>query len=141
MKITVCGSVTFADRLVEIYKQLEQLGHAPLMHKEMFGIADGTATELIEGITKKHSEIKKKHNFIKFWHNLIAQSDAVLICNFDKKGIKNFIGGNTFLEIGFAHVNNKKVFLLNPIPAKVPYTDEIEAMTDKVINGNLELIK
>jgi len=120
MKITVCGSVTFADRLVKIYKQLEQLDHTPLMHQDMFGIANGTAAELIEGITKGHSEIKRQHNFIKFWHDLI---------------------GNTFLEMGFAHVNNKKVFLLNPIPTKVPYVDEIQAMTDKIINGNLELIK
>jgi len=65
--------VTFADKLIKIYKQLEQLDHTPLMHQDMFGIANGTATELIEGITKEHSEIKRKHNFIKFWHDLIGQ--------------------------------------------------------------------
>ena len=57
--------------------------------------------------------------------------------NFDKNGIKNYIGGNTLMEIGFAYVNNKKVFLLNPIPEKVPYTDEIKAMVDVVLDGNL----
>ena len=63
--------------------------------------------------------------------------DAILVCNFDKKGIKNYIGGNTLMEIGFAHVNDKKVFLLNPIPKNLPYSDEIEAMVDVVINGDL----
>jgi len=137
MKITICGSVKFADRLVDIYRQLEGLGHKPMMHEDMFGIADGTAKELIDGIGLDHSEIKKKHNFIKLWHNLIVSSDAILVCNFDKNGIKNYIGGNTLMEIGFAHVNDKKVFLLNPIPEDVPYADEIKAMVDVVIEGDL----
>jgi hypothetical protein len=141
MKITVCGSVKFADKLVEIYRELEKLGHQPMMHEEMFGIADGTAKELIDGIELDHAEIKRKNNFIKFWHDLIKSGDAVLICNFDKNGIKNYIGGNTFLEIGFAHVNGKKIFILNPIPKKLSYIDEIMAMVDEVINGDLSQIK
>ena len=39
-------------------------------------------------------------------------ADAVLVLNYDKKGIKNYIGGNTLMEIGFAHVLNQKIFLL-----------------------------
>lgn len=141
MKITLCGSIKFADKLVEIYRQLEALGHEPMMHDEMFGLADGTAQELIQGIEVDHAEVKKKNNFIKWWHDCICRGDAVLICNFDKNGIKNYIGGNTFLEIGFAHVNNKKVFLLNPIPTEVPYVDEIIAMVDEVLDGDLTKIK
>jgi len=45
------------------------------------------------------------------------------------------------MEIGFAHVNDKKVFLLNPIPDSVSYTDEIKAMVDVVLNGDLSKIK
>ena len=141
MKITICGSVKFADKLVEIYHELEKMGHEPVMHKEMFGIADGTAKELIDGISLNHAEVKKKHNFIKAWHGFIKSSDAVLVCNFDKNGIKNYVGGNTLMEIGFAHVNDKKIFLLNPIPTEVSYRDEIEAMTNAIINGDLTKIK
>ncbi len=140
MKITICGSVKFADKLVDIYRQLEALGHEPIMHEDMFGIADGTAKELIDGIGLDHSEIKKKHNFIKLWHNLIVSGDAILVCNFDKNGIKNYIGGNTLMEIGFAHTNDKKVFLLNPIPEDVSYVDEIKAMVDVIIEGDLKKI-
>ena len=59
--------------------------------------------------------------------------------NFDKNGISNYIGGNTLMEIGFAHVNDKKVFLLNPVP-EIGYKDEIMAMVTKTINGNLNNI-
>lgn len=140
MKITICGSVKFADRLVDIYRQLESIGHEPVMHEDMFGIADGTAKELIDGISLDHNQIKRKHNFIKLWYNLIVNSDAILVCNFDKNGVRNYIGGNTLMEIGFAHVNDKKVFLLNPIPENVPYADEIKAMTDVVLNGDIKKI-
>lgn len=116
MKITICGSVKFANKLVDVFYQLEKLGHKPIMHEDMFGIADGTAKELIDEIRFDHSEVKKKHNFIKLWHGFIVSSDAILVCNFDKNGIKNYIGGNTLMEMGFAHVNDKKIFLLNSIP-------------------------
>ncbi|TSC52342.1 MAG: Uncharacterized protein LiPW39_603 [Parcubacteria group bacterium LiPW_39] len=131
----------FADKFVKIYKELKKLGHTPMMHEEMFGIADGTAKELIRGIELNHAEVKKKNNFIKWWHNCIKSGDAVLICNFDKNGIKNYIGGNTLMEIGFAHVNNKKIFLLNPIPEEISYADEIKVMVDEIIFGDLSRIK
>jgi len=140
MKITICGSVKFADKCVDIYNKLIDLGYKPMMHKEMFGIADGTAKEIINGIKSNHAELKRKHNFIKWWYNCITKSDAILVCNYDKNGIKNYIGGNTLMEIGFAHVHNKKIFLLNPIP-EVSYKDEIGAMCDVILNGNLNKIK
>lgn len=140
MKITVVGSVKFADRLVEVYRKLEELGHQPMMHECMFGIADGTAKELIDGITMNHAGIKRKHNFIKWWHRCIRSGDAIVVCNFDKDGISNYIGGNTLMEMGFAHVNDKKVFLLNPVPRNVPYLDEIEAMVEVVLDGDLTRI-
>lgn len=68
-------------------------------------------------------------------------ADAVLVLNIDKHGIANYIGGNTFLEIGFAHILNQKIFLLNPIPDMPYYKTEIVAMNPIVINGDLSLIK
>ena len=89
MKITICGSVKFAKELVEIYHKVKELGHEPMMHEQMFGLVDGTATQLNDlanGV--ENSEIKRKYNYIKWWHNCIKNGDAALICNFDKNGIK-----------------------------------------------------
>ena len=140
MKITLCGSVKSAKKMVQLYGELKKLGHDPIMHEEMFGIADGTAKELISGIAANHAQVKKENNFIKWWYNCIRNSDAILVCNVTQKGIANYIGGNTFLEIGFAHVHDKKIFLLNRIPEEVPYVDEIKAMVDVVIEGDLRKI-
>lgn len=85
MKITVCGSIKFANKLVDVYYKLQDLGHEPKMHKYMFGIADGTAEELISDITKEHGGAKRKYDLIKWWHNSIKESDAILVCN-DRRG-------------------------------------------------------
>ena len=140
MKITICGSVKFADKFVEAYRNLEKMGHEPKMHELMFSIADGTAPDLIDNIEREHWLAKRKHGFIKWWYNSIKESDAVLILNYDKNGIKNYIGGNTLMEMGFAHVHDKKIFLINHIPEQVSYVDEIKAMADQVLNGDLNKI-
>jgi hypothetical protein len=85
------------------------------------------------------AQSKITNNFIRKHYNLITNSDAILVLNHNKKGIKNYIGGNSLMEMGFAHVNNKKVFLLNPVP-ELSYSDEISAMTDVILNGNLNKI-
>ena len=141
MKITVCGGVKFADKLVEICLQLKELGYEPIMHEDMYKIADGSAKELIREIGEDHAATKRKYNFIKIWYGLIKSGDAILVCNFDRNRIKNYIGGNTLMEMGFAHVNDKKVFLLNPVPEELAYADEIKAMVDVVLNGDLSKIK
>ena len=50
---------------------------------------------------------------------------------------KYYIGGNTFLELGFAYVLNKKIFLYNPIPDIHFFDTEIKAMKPTIINGDL----
>ena len=70
----------------------------------------------------------------------IAEMDAVLTLNFDKNGVKNYIGGATFLELYVAFMKNKKIFLYNPIPEGMLY-DEIAGFMPTVINGNIELVR
>jgi hypothetical protein len=136
MKIALVGSMRFVERIIDIYRKLERMGHAPEVHEQAFGLVDGTAAQLRDtGI--EHADIKRKYGFIRWWHECIKRNDAILVCNFDKDGIRNYIGGNTLMEMGFAHVNNKKIFLLNPVPEDVPYVEEIKAMVDEVINGDL----
>lgn len=137
MKITLCVSVKFANKIVEVYNQLKSMGHEPMMHEEMFRIADGKGKKSYWENSKDGTE---KIDLIKWWHDSIKNSDAILVCNFEKNGIKNYIGGNTLMEIGFAHVNDKKVFLLNSIPEEISYVDEIKIMTNTVLNGDLPRI-
>lgn len=81
-----------------------------------------------------------KNNAIINHYNKIKDSDAILAVNYSKNGIKNYVGGSVFMEIAFAFVLGKKIFLLNDIP-EMSYSDEIKAMQPIVINNDLEKIK
>lgn len=137
MKITICGSMTCSRKMVEIEKKLLELGHTVVLppHTEEYVEFDS--------LEKMHSESTKnkvKEDLIHDYFNKIKSSDAVLVVNEKRYNTDNYIGGNSFLEMGFAHVLNKKIFLLNPVP-EISYRDEIKAMGPIILNGNLDLIK
>lgn len=136
MKIAICASMTFSKEMLNIGKLLESRGHK--IHLPKF--TEHYAT--LDSRDKMHAEsIENKitHDLIRFYYKIISDNDAVLAINLTKKGIENYIGGNTFLELAFAYVQNKKLYLLNPIP-NIDFADEIIAMKPIVLNGNLELI-
>ena len=64
----------------------------------------------------------------------------MLIVNPEQKNTPGYIGGNSFLEIGFAYMMKKNVYLLYEIP-KMSYEDEIIAMRPIILNEELSLIK
>jgi len=137
MIIGVAGSMHFTENMMDLCKKLESMGHEPFMSK--FGPAFVGKTDE----EKEEIKLKQKFNYDairEFWKPM-QRAEALLVANYDKHGIDNYIGGNAFLEMGFAHVLNQKIFLLNPIPEMPFYGTEIIAMKPTVINGNLELIK
>lgn len=137
MKIYVVSSMVFAEKMLEAKRELERLGHEVLI-TEFIDAYPGKSDAEKERITLFH---KNQKNAIKRFWERFQNCDAILVVNHERRGIKNYIGGNTLLEIGFAHVLNKKIFLMNPIPDIEFYKSEIEAMKPIVINGDLSKIK
>ena len=82
---------------------------------------------------------KIEYDFIREHFKRIEQSDAILVLNYDKKGISGYIGGNTFLEMGYAFGLGKKVYLLHPVP-EMDYKTEMHAIQPIVIDGDLKKI-
>lgn len=141
MKIVICGSSVFKEKMIEYQKLLLDLGHEGVVHPDYLAFINGEKQEVWSKISGgEHYEAKKSQGYIKWYYNAIVSSDAILVLNFDKRGIKNYIGGNTLMEIAFAHVHDKKIFLLNNIPEEVSYVDEIKAMFDLVLNNDLKKI-
>jgi len=137
MKIGIIGSMQFTEKMIEVRDQLCELGHKAFV-TDLHSVFIGKSDE-----EKEKIKIHQKNNLDairEFWRAMQG-ADAVLVLNFDKHNIKNYIGGNTLMEIGFAHVLNQKVFLWNPIPEIVYYKSEIEAVKPIIINGDLSLIK
>ena len=131
MKITICGSLKFFDKMVGIQKRLEEMGHEVLMPIEVPGLdywsEDGSL----------RVKAKRAHDLISEHFRKIEKSDAILVVNMTKHDIKNYIGANTFLEVGFAHYLGKRIFLLNPIPDQPYILDEVLAIGAKVLDGDV----
>ena len=137
MKIGISGSMQFTEQMLEYREKLNQMGHEAFVTDLHKGLVGKTFEE------KERIKLHQKFNMDairEFWRAMQG-GDAVLVLNFNKGGIENYIGGNTFLEIGFAHVLKQKVYLLNPIPENPLYKTEIEAMQPIIIKGDLTKIK
>lgn len=136
MKIAICGSMIFTEKMLEVKKELEKLGHNATV--------SGFANQYAGKSEKEKEELtiynKNEQDAIREYWEQIQKSDAILVLNCDKRGIKNYIGGNTLMEIGFAHVLYKKIFLMNPIPEIPYYKSEIEAVKPVILYGDLEKI-
>jgi hypothetical protein len=133
MKITICSSMTFLDRILIVKGQLEDLGHEVLV-PEMSEAFDYTSASVEQRIQRK-----RQYDLIRRHWNKIREGDAILVLNYDKDGVSNYVGGNSFLEMGFAHVLSKPIYLLNPVP-DMAYRSEMAAMDPVVIGGKLEQI-
>jgi nucleoside 2-deoxyribosyltransferase len=140
MKITICASIDFTYKIGKAAKELQKMGRKVDIPLTAQKILDNKLT--LKDFKKEKSKNgdgvfrKIQYDVIKRYYKIIQNADAVLVLNFDKNDIKNYIGGNTFLEMGFAYVLNKPIYLLNPVPDMI-YTDEIKAMQPKILNGDL----
>ena len=149
MIITICASIDFSPKIIELKAELEKLQHQVNIPYITQKIINGEISyaDFMRSKEKAGGDIQLRQaestDMIKRYWDFIKNSDAILVLNLNKKGIDNYIGGNTLMEMGFAYGHNKKIFLFNPIPARserIHYVDEIMDMKPIVINGDLSLI-
>lgn len=135
MKIAICGSMSFASEMLDTQAYLEQNGHVCLIPHDIEESLIGTVDKSGNAVFRKiHLNLIRRH------YEKIKEADAVLILNIEKNGIVNYIGANTFLEMGFALVLNKTIFLFNPLPDNPFIRDETESMMPIILNGSLKMI-
>jgi len=134
MKVFVCASKYNYGRLEPVVNGLEQMGHEVTLPNSY----DEPMKEDEMKVKGRDDHIKWKSSMLRLQAEKVAYNDAILVCNFEKNGIDNYIGGATFLEIFKAFELGKKIFLYNPFPESV-FNDELIAMNPIVINGDITL--
>jgi nucleoside 2-deoxyribosyltransferase len=133
MTITICGSMQFHVEMAQAQKKLEALGFHVLVPIEL---GNEKTNESYMSRDKDKISAKIEYDFIREHFRKIEKSDAILVLNYEKKGIAGYIGGNTFLEMGYAFGLGKKIYLLQPVPT-MDYSVEMHAMKPVVLNGDL----
>ena len=136
MKIFIISSKAFYNEIPKIKEFLERSGNIVSL-PNCFG-APETEAKYRELGKKEHSQWKSE--MICHSVDIIKNNDAVLVLNLEKNGIKDYIGGATFLEMYDAFRLGKKIFMYNQIPEGM-LKDEIIGFNPIVINQDLNLIK
>jgi len=135
MKIFIICSKRFYNRVPAITAELEKKGHI----LSMPNCFDDPFTEERYRIAGPAEHTQWKSEMIKHSLQTIENNDAVLVLNFDKDNLKNYIGGAIFLEMYDAFRLGKKVFMYNDIPEGILH-DEIRGFDPIILNGNLDKI-
>lgn len=68
----------------------------------------------------------------------IEKGDAVLVLNYEKHGVDNYIGGNVLIEMAIAFYLKKTIFILNEIPGESSFLEEIIGLNPIVLHGKAE---
>jgi hypothetical protein len=136
MKIMICGSMAFAREMLEAKSLLEGMGHEALITSD----AEDCIGNPDLNMDWEHCFEKQidKECFDK-----VAESDAILVMNLPKNGIKGYIGGATLMEIGLARHLDRPIFLLHEPPSEddMRYAFEIRLTNPVILNGDIRNIE
>lgn len=133
MLITICMSMLLSHRLPALCAQLEAAGHQTLTPVDTENFDYERASTVERAAQKREYDLIREH-----WRK-IQRSDAILVVNEDLPGHPRHIGGNTFLEMGFAHVLELPIYMMQP-PPDTSYASEMLAMDPIVLHGDLSRI-
>ncbi|MBI2008875.1 hypothetical protein HYS84_00500 [Candidatus Saccharibacteria bacterium] len=141
--IVICSSANFYKHALEVSEQLKEMGYktlVPITIKKMKRSGNFNASDYRIWF-KNPDAFKRKTYLMRNHFNKIAKSDAVLVVNDEKRGIKGYIGANVLMEMGLALHLGKLIYIFNGVPADSPIYEEVRAMQSKIINGDLSKIK
>ena len=128
MKILIHSSLDFKFEMIKVKKYIEHKTEHCVVLPELIRYQyirdkmgdDGTFTKIKNRLTKDN--LKN-----------VADCDCLLILNYTHRGIENYVGGNSFMEMVVAFYYNKPIYLLNEIPKAMNYTEEIKALYPTIV--------
>lgn len=140
--ITICASAAFYEQVVAVQAQLKKAGFEVLI--------PDTAKKMQQSGNFDVAHYKPWHTNTADYHQKaalirghfakVAQGDAVLVLNYDKHGIKNYVGGNVLIEMGLAFYLKKPIFMLNEAPENSPLKEEILGLEPTILHSNINAI-
>ncbi len=140
--ITICSSAAFYRQAVDIQEQLNKLG--------IEVIVPATATRMKETSDFDVSHYKtwfadandyhKKSQLMRAHFEEVEKGDAILVLNYEKHGVENYIGGNVLMEMAIAFWLKKPIFILNEMPEESAFEEEIKGMEPILLHGDAKAL-
>lgn len=128
MKILLHASLDFASEMYSAKNHIEELTSSIVMLPDMQRyqhIRDEY------GDDEKFTKIKNRLTFENMKN--VEKCDCLFVLNYSHRGFKNYIGGNSFLEMVIAFYLKKPIYILNPIPEGMTYSEEIKSLYPTVV--------
>lgn len=139
MQITLCGSLTFNNEMLQLRDELETTGHTVHLPEST---RTGQGKESWEQIKMNNPDLfyTTKAERMREHFEKIATSDAILVANYPKHDVEGYIGTNTLMEMAVAFYLKKKIYLLFPPPERYDQ-EELLSLDAKILSGNIRSIE
>ena len=130
--ISICGSMHVLEEMERLRTDLVRQGfdvHLP----------EADENEVRYTSLPQDARPAMKKQFIDTHLRKIRESDAVLIANYPRRGVKGYVGPNTLIEIAFAYALGKPIYLLHRMGDQ-PCKDEVDGLAPTILNHDLSRI-
>lgn len=135
MTITLCGSLTFNQEMLQLQEDLEAMGHmVDIPESANHNQSKEWWADLEQNDRAEYVRFKQER--IRGHFDKVVRDEAIVVANYPKKGIDGYIGANTLMEISLAFYKGKKIYFLFPNSQEF-MTDEIEVFQPIILNGDL----
>jgi nucleoside 2-deoxyribosyltransferase len=121
MIITICASIKFYSQILEVKKLLEEMNHEVLIPPNRVKNDQGESISVLEYYQTRKNDVEnninkdwvwqRKREAIEWHFEKVHKADVILVLNYDKNGIANYVGGNTLMEMGVAFWLKKPIYL------------------------------
>jgi len=141
--IVICSSASFYSQVVEVQKQLKELGFkvvVPLTVNKMVKSND-FKVETYKTWMERPEDYKRKAYLTKKHFIEVEKGDITLVLNYKKNDKNGYIGGAVLMEMAIAFYLKKPIYVLNPIDESSKYKEELYGMFPIILNGDLLKIK
>lgn len=139
--ITICSSANFYEQAGKIQSELQAVeGYeviVPAMAKEMKRTGDYDVSHYKTWFADP-GDYGKKAELMHGHFEEVDKADAILVLNYEKNGIQNYIGGNVLMEMALAFHAHKPIFILNEMPEESTYLEELWGIQPIILHGNIQ---
>ncbi|MFZ2126149.1 MAG: hypothetical protein WAV04_01420 [Candidatus Microsaccharimonas sp.] len=139
LNLAICASASFYKEVIEFSYKLEDLGINVILPKTAARMRNEHREndEAKTDWSVAHVGYHGKALLIREHFEEIAQSDAILVMNYEKHGKTNYIGPNVLMEMAVSFYLGKPIYVLNDQPEDSPLIDEILGLEPIFLKGDI----